>query len=229
MTKIKFGAVVTDGRGKLGGHVLSKNKSGSYMRTKKSPANPKSTYQQSVRAKFTTNATAFRSLTAPQITSWNTAAKLWFKKNIFGDKHNPSGFNLYMWLNNNLATIGSTLLTSPPLASATGAFVTYSVTMANGTPACSIAFTPAIPVTSKVIIRATPGISPGKSYVKNQLRVIGVLTNADTTPKNALTLYTGKYGSVPAAGQVVWFTAQWVTIATGQAGQTVSFNCVVSA
>jgi hypothetical protein len=101
--------------------------------------------------------------------------------------------------------------------------------MAKGTPSCSIAFTPVIPATSKVIIRATPGISPGKQYVKNQLRVIGVLTNADTNPKNALSLYTGKYGVVPVAGQVVWFTAQWVTIATGQAGQTVLFSCVVSA
>jgi len=37
--KTLFGAIVVDGRGKLGGHVASKNRHGSYFRTKVSQAN----------------------------------------------------------------------------------------------------------------------------------------------------------------------------------------------
>ena len=38
--KIKFGSEVVDGRGKIGGHVYSKNKGGAYKRTKVTPSNP---------------------------------------------------------------------------------------------------------------------------------------------------------------------------------------------
>jgi len=227
--KTKFGAIVVDGRGKSGGHVFSKNKSGSYMRTKKSPANPRSTAQLGVRSRMTSNSQGWKGLTAAQVLAWNAAAKSWTKHNVFGDKHNPSGFNLYMWLNNNLGNIGSSLLTDPPLAASVGAFATFSATMAKGTPAVSLAFTAAIPASAKVIIRATPGIGTGKSYIKNQLRQIGVMTTANTTPFNALTMYTTKYGVVPVAGQTVFFTATFVTIATGQAGTPIQCSCVVSA
>jgi hypothetical protein len=226
--KVKFGAIVTDGRGKIGGHVMSKNKGGSYMRTKKSPANPKSSYQQTVRARLTSNAQGWRGLTAAQIVLWNTAAKLWYKHNVFGDKRNPNGFNLYLWLSNNLSNIGAALLTIPPVAAAVGMFTSVSVTMANGTPACSIVFAPAIDANSCVIIRATPGISRGKTYIKNQLRQIGIMVTANTTPFNALTMYTGKYGAIPAVGSTVFFTGTWVNKTTGQAGQTVPFQVTIA-
>jgi len=226
--KAKFGAIVVEGRGKVGGHVFSKNKGGNYMRTKKSPANPKSSAQQTVRARLTAQSQGWRGLTAAQIASWNTAAKLWYKHNVFGDKRNPNGFNLYVWLNNNLSNIAATLLTVPPLAAAVNLFTTFTVTMATGTPACSIAFAPVIDANSCVIIRATPGISKGKTYIKNQLRQILVMTTADTTPKNALTAYTAKYGLVPAIGLTVFFTAQWVNKTTGQAGQTIQTNVTIA-
>lgn len=46
MAKIKFGMMMTDARGKLGGQVFSKNRSGSYVRTKVTPVNPQTTTQQ---------------------------------------------------------------------------------------------------------------------------------------------------------------------------------------
>ena len=50
--KIKFGAIVVDGRNKIGGHVMSKNRAGAYMRTKVSPVNPRSLDQMSVRSRL---------------------------------------------------------------------------------------------------------------------------------------------------------------------------------
>ena len=48
--KLKFGAIVTDGRGKIGGHVASKNRSGAYLRTKVTPSNPNTVAQVQVRS-----------------------------------------------------------------------------------------------------------------------------------------------------------------------------------
>jgi len=50
--KTLFGAIVVDGRGKLGGHVASKNRHGSYFRTKVSPSQPASQYSANVRAAY---------------------------------------------------------------------------------------------------------------------------------------------------------------------------------
>ena len=65
--KIKWGAMVVDGSGKLGGHVASKNRGGSYFRTKVTPTNPNSTSQAAVRSRLTALSQAFRALTIAQI------------------------------------------------------------------------------------------------------------------------------------------------------------------
>ena len=52
MAKIKFGMMMTDARGKLGGQVFSKNKGGAYVRTKVTPSNPQTIAQTTRRALF---------------------------------------------------------------------------------------------------------------------------------------------------------------------------------
>lgn len=47
--KIKYGAGIVDGSGKLNGWVASKNRGGSYMRTKVTPLNPSTSAQQNAR------------------------------------------------------------------------------------------------------------------------------------------------------------------------------------
>jgi hypothetical protein len=50
--KVLFGAIVVDGRGKIGGHVMSKNRAGAFMRTKVTPINRKSSFQTGVRSRL---------------------------------------------------------------------------------------------------------------------------------------------------------------------------------
>ena len=47
--KIKWGALMVDGRGKIGGQVASKNRAGAYMRNKVTPVNQQTSYQLTVR------------------------------------------------------------------------------------------------------------------------------------------------------------------------------------
>lgn len=56
--KIKWGMMMTDGRGKLGGQVASKNRAGAYVRTKVTPVNPRTTQQQAIRTLFGSIASA---------------------------------------------------------------------------------------------------------------------------------------------------------------------------
>lgn len=227
--KTKFGAAIIDGRGKIAGFVASKNRGGSYMRVKVTPTNPKTVSQQSARARFTNMSQAWAGLTQAQRDSWNNAVTGFAKTDIFGDLRNPSGFNLYQRLNNLIAIVGGTAITAPPANTGTGYFSTFSFSATKSTPTLSVAFAPVIPASAKVILEATAGYSAGKSFNKNLFRVIGVMATADTTPFNALSLYTAKFGAMAAIGKKISLRAKWVDPLTGQTGQTVAYSVVIAA
>lgn len=216
--RIKWGALVVDGSGKLGGHVAAKNKGGNYMRTKTTPANPQTVSQQEVRNRLTGLAQAWRGLTQVQRDAWNSAVNDFKAIGLFGDTIVPSGFNLYCKLNANLLLIGEAAIDTPPVPSAVGALTTLSFTMANAVPAMSVTFADALTADQKLILEATTGVSQGKNFVKSEFRVIGVMDNGDVSPFNALALYTAKFGAVPPIGQKVFIRATMVNVNTGQAG-----------
>lgn len=92
--KTKFGAIIVDGRGKIGGHVASKNRGGAYLRTKVTPANAQTSAQNQVRNLFTSLTQGWRGLTQAQRDAWNAAVLDYSRTDIFGDIRNPSGINL---------------------------------------------------------------------------------------------------------------------------------------
>lgn len=114
MALIKWGMMVVDGRGKLGGHVLTKSRNGATARTKVTPANPQTSYQQANRATFGQLSSNWAGLTESQRKAWNGAVGAWQKTNIFGDLKSPSGRDLYISLNRNILQAEGTEIDVPP-------------------------------------------------------------------------------------------------------------------
>lgn len=114
MALIKWGMMVVDGRGKLGGHVLTKSRNGATVRTKVTPTNPQTSFQQSNRAIFGQLSSNWTSLTESQRQAWNGAVKEFEKTNIFGDLKAPAGRDLYISLNRNILQAGGTEIDVPP-------------------------------------------------------------------------------------------------------------------
>jgi hypothetical protein len=227
--KTLFGAIVVDGRGKLGGHVASKNRHGSYFRTKVSPSQPASTYSANTRARLSTISQAWRGLIEANRILWNNAVADFKKTDIFGAIRNPSGFNLYQMLNNNAANVGASAITTPPQPLAVPSFATFSAVCDNSDGSVTLTFTPAIAATEKVKLFASAAISGGKSFAKSELRQIGVLDSTMTSPYVATTLYAAKFGVVGAVGKKVFFAAEQVKLTTGQAGRKVQCSTVIVA
>lgn len=115
MARIKFGMMMTDARGKLGGHVFTKAKSGATIRTKVTPLNPKTSAQSEARSALGANSQAWRMLSETQRLAWNSAAQVVSKTNAFGDTYFPSGKNYFTAVNNNLRNVGSQILVDPPV------------------------------------------------------------------------------------------------------------------
>lgn len=227
--KAKFGAIVVDGRGKAGGHVLSKNRGGSYMRTKVTPANPRSSAQSTVRNRLTTYAQGFRALTSAQILAWNNAVGDYKSTDIFGDIKNPSGINLYTKINANLSEAGQSALTTPALPGSVTSPVTLTLTGAAGSPALSLAFTTS-PVATGItwLVRATTQLSPGVSASKGRFRNITTIAAAATTPANILAAYNTKFGTL-VAGRKVFVEVVAVNNSTGQKSAPVVTSCIIAA
>ena len=175
--KMKWGALVVDGRGKIGGQVASKNRSGAYLRTKVTPVNPRSGSQITVRNRLSGLSQGWRGLTAANRAAWNSAVSDFAKTNIFGDLVNPTGFNLYQRLNNNLLRIGEAALSTPPAPSSIDDIVIGALTAAAAAGTVSLAYTASAGSGSEIEVYATPPLSAGVSFVKTEYRLIGSFTS----------------------------------------------------
>ena len=216
--KAKFGIVVVDGRGKSNGNVYAKNRAGNYIRTKVTPVNPRTGAQLGQRSSVTNLSQAWRALTEVQRAAWNAAVVSFQKTDIFGDLRKPSGFNLYMRLNLNLLAIGASTIVMPPVPSAVGDIVIGELT-AGANPTLSLAYTSAVSSSSIIIVRATPPVSPGKSFVKSEFRQISIFVGNTASPLNLLSAYQARFGSIAdSAGMKIFVETVAIDTATGISG-----------
>lgn len=215
--KIKWGALVVDGRGKLGGHVAAQNKGGSYLRTKVTPSNPQTVAQTSVRSIFASISQAWSGLTAAQIVAWNAAVEDWKKTNIFGDLKLPSGKALFQRLNQELVTVGEALLTLPPAkVDSPEAIVTAAQFDITNT---TLTLTGVDPAGSFAIKLFSSGpVSNGTTFVKNLMRMVGYTAMGDNyVPLDGYNAYVAKFGA-PVTGQKIYVGVKYVA-ESGQATQ----------
>jgi len=230
MAKILFTAFMADARGKVAGSVFSRNRAGGYVRTKVTPVNPQTTYQSGVRSRLTGNSQAWRGLTAAQRSGWNTGAINFPKTDIFGNQQILSGQQLYTGLNNNLLNTGTSTISTIPTPQAVGAITSATLTMAAGAQTASLAFAPTpVPTSTTWLIFATPGISPGKTFVRNLYKQIKTIAAGSATPNNIAAAYIARYGAVPVAGQQVFLRIIPISTISGQSGQSYEISTIVAA
>lgn len=201
MAKIKFGMMMTDARGKLGGQVFSKNRAGAYIRTKVTPSNPQTHAQSQVRSNLGTLSASWNTLTALQIAGWNNAVNDWQSTDIFGDIKKPTGKNLFVklglnCLNNGLA-VNETAPQKIELPVVNDAIVLHE----SVTGKLTIQGLP-IFASGKYQIEATPPVPLGVSFVKNKFRVIVSHTQASASQEVITNQYNDVFGSAIGAQKI---------------------------
>lgn len=226
--KMKFGAIVVDGRNKIGGHVASKNRAGAYLRTKVTPVNPQTQYQNNVRAIMTNFAQTWRTLTAAQRNAWNSVVGDFARTDIFGDIRNPSGFNLYMRLNLNAGLAGGGAIASPPAISEVYAPQTIAVSAAAAVPELELTYNDVITAGQLMFIWVTPQLSAGKFFVKSEYRLLITIAPANVSPYDMLATYVARFGAL-VAGQKIFVKIQGVDPDTGLVSQAISTSVIVAA
>ncbi len=214
MAKIKFGMMMTDASGKLGGQVFSKNRGGSYVRTKVTPTNPQTSAQSTIRGIFASISSRWSSLTDEQRNTFNGFVQAYARTDIFGDLRNPSGKSLFQRLNQNLEISDQAqtdVCTSPvevPFANLGGAEANISSTTFLVDYSGDLAG-------AKIVVWATPQMSQGTKFVKNQLRQLEVFAGANAGTVDVWASYVAKFGT-PVVGANISVAVRVIN-ANGQA------------
>jgi hypothetical protein len=219
--KLKFGMIVVDGSGKLGGHVISKNRSGSYARTKVSPKLVQNGYTGAVRSRMAAISISWMALGQTLIAAWNAAVAAFKKTNVFGDSVKPSGFNLYQALNNNLVNVGEAMIDTPPEPQAIGVISNLVLTANHTGPVLSVAFSTVIGADEKVKLFAAEQQSVSRVFNKSAYRQIAVKDATFLTGASIYNDYHAKYPVALAAGLKIGIKMVIVNTVSGQAGQPV--------
>jgi hypothetical protein len=224
--KLKFGALIVDGSGKIGGQVVSSNRGGKYLRTKVTPSNPSTVAQQNARALLSSLSTQWADLTEAQRLSFNSAVSNFATTDIFGDLKNPSGFNLFVKLNANLSNAGLALITSAPeKIEVPYDIITDAVASIAGTT-FAVNFDSSAYNGVSLLVSATPSLSAGKSNVNSEYRGIGTFVGA-LGAIEIYDAYIAKFG-VPTIGGNVTIKIEPV-VATGQKGTAQTVKAVIGA
>lgn len=230
MALIKWGALVTDGRGKIGGQVLSRGRSGAILRNKVTPVNPRSAAQVTARNILTSLSQGWSGLTQAQRDQWNNAVTNFQKTNIFGDLVSPTGKNLHTALNTNLTIIGQSTIDVPPEVAAVTPVLFDTLTMTTAVPAHEFTFTPdPTPNDQTTILYATAPQSAGRGFVKSQYRKVTTIAAAQASPFDFATVYTSRFGALPPEGTKVFLKMIPVLNASGIRGAEASISGIVAA
>lgn len=222
MAKIKFGMMMTDARGKLGGQVFSKNRAGAYVRTKVTPVNPQTALQQEGRELLGSLSQQWGLLTQAQIDEWNQAVDEWKTTDVFGDIKKPTGKNLFVKLNmvRKRYFPAELVLQVPPIKQALDIYVPTLVEF-NATQVL-ITMNEQLGSGEHFLIRYTQPLSRGVSFVKNKYRVLGTRdTESNTGGAGNVQIVIDKtdlpIDFTQAVGNNIHFEVQAV-VETGQLG-----------
>lgn len=230
MAKIKWSGIgIVDGRGKINGTVLSKNRGGAYARVKVTPANPRSEAQMFVRSNLAFLAQKWKTLSQNERDSWGAAVSNYTRTDIFGDIKTPTGYNLFMRINTALRDASTDLFFNIP-APAVDVVAPDSWQLSASPSALTLAtvFPEEAEMNGYLLIDASPQLSAGVSTAGTRFKRISnleVLDFSQLTSTALLSDYSAKFGT-PVQGQKI-FLRLTVMMSNGQRGVPIVLSAIV--
>lgn len=224
MAKIKWSGIgIVDGRGKINGTVLSKNRGGAYARVKVTPSNPRSVAQMFVRSNLAFLAQKWKTLTQQQRDAWSGAVSNYTRTDVFGDVKTPTGYGLFMRINTALRDASTELFFNipAPTMEVAGVESVDGVPQAEEVPPhISVTFDDTATGNAYLLVDASPPLSQGVSTAGSRFKRIGNEEVLDVSDPFAMTDFVAKYqdifGTIPEGQKI--FVRITVMMPNGQRG-----------
>lgn len=230
MAVIKFGTIVTDIKGSLGGHVFKGSGAGAVIQTKRRKwgnsgiLNPNGreanrTLQNpnglNVQQAVAAIAGIWATLNAAHRATWQAASINFPHLNKFGAKNKPSGYHCFMAVNMRLLNAGGTIISEPPAfvsATTSPLFTIATLTFS----AVIIDFAAAAPAGFTTIIKATSSLSPGIAPASNRFSTIVWNPSVGSGALNVSVAYKAAFGP-PIVGNQISIWVQFINLTNGAA------------
>ena len=146
--------------GSMQGTTRSHNRFGQYARSRSIPVNPRSTQQGVVRARLSTNAANWKTLTANQRAGWTDLGISINRSDALGQSYDLNGFLAFCMVNNNKSAAGDALVTDAPAIVTPVNILTAVLTLT--AVAFSIAYTATpLAAATRLFVYASPQRSAG--------------------------------------------------------------------
>lgn len=191
--------------GSLQGITSSRNRYGQYERTRATPVNPSTIFQQNVRSRLQLNADAWKGLTATQREGWGALGDQYVRTDSLGQTYSLQGFTCYCSVNQLRLLVGDTALADAPLYAPPSPILTVTPTVTSAS--YSVAWTPTpLGTGERILVYASPQRSAGRTY-EGDFRFIAASAAAGSSPLNILTAYQARFGS-PVTGARIFTSVQ---------------------
>jgi len=179
--------------GSVAGITSSRNRFGQYRRTRATPVNPATTDQTVARTRLSTQAAAWRNLTAAQRDAWAALGLQMQRTDSLGQTYDLTGFMAYVSINSNNSVAGDAIVSDPPLF-LTPAALTGLILTGVGSTSLSAAFAPSpLAAGQRIFYYLSNHVSVGVNFQQN-FKLILVSSAAATTPTDLYAAYIARWG-----------------------------------
>ena len=187
MAIIRFGVNVSEASGSIAGTVFSHNKGGPYVRNRRTPTNPNTARQQTVRVIFAGLAADWSNILTPaQRGTWDTYAEANTILNALGQAVKQTGLAWFLQCNARLIDAGLTRVVEAPTVPGPTALTTFTPTFTS-TTAISVVYAVVLAGGECLQLWLTGPHTEGASPNFRQARLIGY-SAADPASPAAFTL-----------------------------------------
>ena len=213
--KTFFGSIITEGSGKIGGNVISKNRYGLFVKQNHTPVNPKSSRQLIVRSNFNVVVKFWESLSDSDRLLWNRRVSDFPYSDKFGETRYLSGYGLFVKLNMVRVNLGQSIITTPPVKPY---FPLWSLVDILAYSNCNRIFlfvTPSLPAGFQLQIYASPQVVSSINYMHWDYKLIASLSTGQNYPIDIFSYYNSIFSASLQTGNCIFFKIRVLSSASG--------------
>jgi hypothetical protein len=182
MVQVKYGAIITDMKGKIGGQTFKGNYTAASCQNIVKPFQRSTDFNQLWKPNVGYLSASWRALTNAQRVDWNTLATTWPFYNCFNVLYHGTGFQVFMSVNLSLASVGLGMHTIAANRVLDFAFANVSGVWSNILANCTLTFDNITALGNwYVSIKASYLLSVGQFGTSRKLALIGVIPNNNPT------------------------------------------------
>lgn len=201
MARVQYGSIITELKGKLGGHIFQGGNNAKVIRLRGYTKGSTTTTRSAATSNLQQITSAYRLLTSPQRASWVAAAGNWPFTDKFGNTYFGSGYQMYVAYNRNLVAIRQATVVSPVAPVSPMALGTI-VASASATNTLVVGWDNALDGNTTVMCFASPMYPSSVNSNNRRYTFLAIEHTATNTNLFAGTQYVAKYGNLVSGTQI---------------------------